>query len=94
MSDVLASKRTPLTVESMLEILHEQHAIEYDGQLVTTEPARKISEAYGGLRHQVPGHHRPAGRGLRKCRELRISNLKPKRIVQVHRGDIVSYYCE
>ena len=54
MSDVLASRRTSLTVESMLRILHEQHAIEYDGRLVTTEPVRRMSEARGafGIRCQ------------------------------------------
>ena len=46
MSDVLASRRTSLTVESMPGILHEQHATGRDGRLVTTEPVRKINEAY------------------------------------------------
>ena len=49
MSDVLASRRTSLTVESMLRILHEQHAIEHDGQLITTEPIRRMSEARGAF---------------------------------------------
>ena len=54
MSDVLASRKTSLTVESMLEILHEQHAIEYDGQLVTTEPVRKMNEAYRAFGIKCP----------------------------------------
>lgn len=54
MSDVLASARTSLTVESMLEILHEQHAVEYDGQLVTTEPVRKMNEAYKAFGIKCP----------------------------------------
>lgn len=54
MSDVLASAKTSLTVESMLEILHEQHAIEYDGQLVTTEPVRKMNEAYRAFGIKCP----------------------------------------
>ena len=54
MSDVLASRRTSLTVESMLRILHEQHAIEYDGRLVTTEPVRKTSEAHGAFGIRCP----------------------------------------
>ncbi|MDO4798748.1 MAG: transposase [Coriobacteriales bacterium] len=54
MSDVLSAHRTSLTVESMLEILHEQHAIEYDGQLVTTEPVRKMNEAYRAFGIKCP----------------------------------------
>lgn len=54
MSDVLASGKTSLTVESMLEILHEQHAIEYDGQLVTTEPVRKMNEAFKAFGIKCP----------------------------------------
>lgn len=54
MSDVLASRKTSLTVESMLEILHEQHAIEYDGCLVTTEPVRKMNEAYKAFGVKCP----------------------------------------
>lgn len=46
MSDVLGSRKTSLTVELMLKILHEQHAIECDGRLVATEPVRKMNEAY------------------------------------------------
>ena len=54
MSDVLASRRTSLTVELMLRILHEQHAIEYDGRLVTTEPVRKMNEAYRAFGIRCP----------------------------------------
>lgn len=54
MSDVLASRKTSLTVESMLQILHEQHAVEYDGQLVTTEPVRKMNEAYRAFGIKCP----------------------------------------
>lgn len=54
MSDVLAPMKTSLTVESMLEILHEQHAIEYDGQLVTTEPVKKMNEAYRAFGIECP----------------------------------------
>lgn len=56
MSDVLAKSRTSLIVELMLEILHEQHAIECDGQLVTTESVRKMNEAYRafGIKCPIP----------------------------------------
>ena len=54
MSDVLASRRTSPAVESMLRILHEQHAIEYDGRLVTTEPVRKMNEAYRAFGIRCP----------------------------------------
>ena len=39
-------KGTSLTTESMLMILHEQHAVIYDNELITTEPVRKMNEAY------------------------------------------------
>ena len=54
MSDVLASRRTSPAVESMLRILHEQHATGYDGRLVTTEPVRKTSEARGAFGIRCP----------------------------------------
>ena len=54
MSDVLASRRTSPAVESMLRILHEQHATGYDGRLVTTEPVRKTSEAHGAFGIRCP----------------------------------------
>jgi transposase len=39
-------KGTSLTTESMFMILHEQHAAIYDNELITTEPVRKMNEAY------------------------------------------------
>ena len=54
MSDVLASRRTSPAVESMLRILHEQHATGYDGRLVTIEPVRKTSEAHGAFGIRCP----------------------------------------
>jgi len=54
MSDVLASRRTSPAAGSMPEIPRSRHAIEYDGQLITTEPVRRMSEARGafGIRCQ------------------------------------------
>ena len=54
MSDVLASRRTSPAVESMPETPRERHATGYDGQLITTEPVRRMSEAHGafGIRCQ------------------------------------------
>ena len=46
MSDVLASRRTSPAVGSMPETPREQHAIEYDGRLITTEPVRRLNEVY------------------------------------------------
>lgn len=37
---------TSLTVESMFMNLHEQHAVVYDNELITTEPVRKMNDAY------------------------------------------------
>ena len=54
MSDVLASRKTSLAVESMLRIPREQHATGYDGRLVTTEPVRKTSEAHGAFGIRCP----------------------------------------
>ena len=54
MSDVLASRRTSPAVESMLEIPRGRHATGYDGQLVTTEPVRKTSEAHGAFGIRCP----------------------------------------
>ena len=39
-------KGTSLTTESMFMIMHEQHATIYDNELITTEPVRKMNEAY------------------------------------------------
>ena len=56
MADVLTSKapKSGLTVSSMLAILHEQHAIDYDGQYVTTEPTKKMSQAYKAFGIKCP----------------------------------------
>ena len=56
MADVLSSKapRSGLTVSSMLSILHEQHAIAYDGQYVTTEPTKKMGLAYKAFGIRCP----------------------------------------
>ena len=54
MPDVLASRGTSPAAGSMPEIPRSRHAIEYDGQLITTEPVRRMSEARGafGIRCQ------------------------------------------
>jgi transposase len=39
-------KGTSLTTEAVFMIMHEQHAAIYDNELITTEPVRKMSEAY------------------------------------------------
>ncbi|MDO4798846.1 MAG: hypothetical protein Q4A01_12605 [Coriobacteriales bacterium] len=54
MSDVLASAKTSLTLESMLEILHEQYGIIYGDEMVTTEPVRKMNEAYRAFGIKCP----------------------------------------
>ena len=45
---------TVLTTESMFMNLHEQHAIVYDTELVTTEPTRKMNIAYNTLGIECP----------------------------------------
>ena len=52
MSDKL--KGTSLTTESMFAILHEQHATIYDNELITTEPVRKMNEAYKAFDIKCP----------------------------------------
>jgi len=52
MSDKL--KKTTLTTTSMFMNLHEQHAIIYDDQFITTEPVRKMNEAYKAFKVQCP----------------------------------------
>ncbi len=52
MSDKL--KKTALTTESMFMILHEQHAIVYDNEFITTEPVKKMNEAYKAFKVQCP----------------------------------------
>lgn len=52
MSDKL--KKTSLTTESMFMNLHEQHAIIYDKEFITTEPVKKMNEAYKAFKVQCP----------------------------------------
>ena len=52
MSDKLS--KTSLTMESMFMILHEQHALVYDEEFITTEPVKKMNEAYKALKLHCP----------------------------------------
>lgn len=52
MSDRL--KKTSLTTTSMFMNLHEQHAIIYDNEFITTEPVKKMNEAYKAFKIQCP----------------------------------------
>ena len=52
MSDKLSS--TSLTTESMFMNLHEQHAIVYDNEFITTEPVKKMNDAYKAFKVQCP----------------------------------------
>lgn len=52
MSDKL--KKTSLTTESMFMNLHEQHAVIYDKEFITTEPVKKMNEAYKAFKVQCP----------------------------------------
>lgn len=52
MSDTL--KATSLTTESMFMNLHEQHAIVYDEEFITTEPYKKMNDAYRAFKVQCP----------------------------------------
>ena len=52
MSDKL--KKTSLTTDSMFMNLHEQHAIVYDKEFVTTEPVKKMNDAYKIFKVQCP----------------------------------------
>jgi len=47
-------KKTSLTTESMFMNLHEQHAVIYDDVFVTTEPTKKMNEAYKAFKVQCP----------------------------------------
>lgn len=47
-------KKTSLTTGAMFMNLHEQHAIIYDDVLVTTEPVKKMNEAYKAFNIQCP----------------------------------------
>lgn len=52
MSDKL--KKTSLTTESMFMNLHEQHALIYEKEFITTEPVKKMNEAYKAFNVQCP----------------------------------------
>ena len=46
--------KTSLTTESMFMILHEQHALVYDEEFITTEPVKKMNEAYKAFKLSCP----------------------------------------
>ena len=46
--------KTSLTTESMFVILHEQHALIYDEGFITTEPVKKMNEAYKAFKIHCP----------------------------------------
>lgn len=46
--------KTSLTTASMFMILHEQHALVYDEEFITTEPVKKMNEAYKAFKLQCP----------------------------------------
>jgi hypothetical protein len=46
--------KTSLTIESMLMILHEQHALVYEEEFITTEPVKKMNEAYKTFKLHCP----------------------------------------
>ena len=52
MSDKI--KKTSLTTESMFMNLHEQHALVYDEEFITTEPTKKMNDAYKAFKVQCP----------------------------------------
>ena len=47
-------KKTSLTMESMFMNLHEQHAIIYEKEFITTEPVKKMNDAYKAFKIQCP----------------------------------------
>lgn len=47
-------KKTSLTTESMFMNLHEQHAIVYDKEFITTEPVKKMNDAYKAFKIHCP----------------------------------------
>lgn len=47
-------KKTSLTTQSMFMNLHEQHAMVYDKEFITTEPVKKMNEAYKAFKVQCP----------------------------------------
>ena len=52
MSDKL--KKTSLTTDSMFMNLHEQHANIYENELITTEPTKKMNDAYKAFKITCP----------------------------------------
>ena len=46
--------KTSLTTASMFMILHEQHALVYDEEFITTEPVKKMNEAYKAFKLHCP----------------------------------------
>ena len=52
MSDKL--RNTSLTTESVFMNLHEQHAIVYENEFITTEPVKKMNEAYKAFKVKCP----------------------------------------
>ena len=47
-------KKTSLTMESMFMNLHEQHAIIYEKEFITTEPVKIMNDAYKTFKIQCP----------------------------------------
>ena len=47
-------KKTSLTTESMFMNLHEQHAVIYDNEFITTEPTKKMNDAYKAFKVECP----------------------------------------
>lgn len=47
-------EKTSLTTESMFMNLHEQHVVIYDKEFITTEPVRKMNEAYKAFKIECP----------------------------------------
>lgn len=47
-------QKTSLTAESMFMNLHEQHALVYDKEFITTEPVKKMNDAYNAFNVQCP----------------------------------------
>ena len=45
---------TSLTTESMFMTLHEQHAIIYENEFITTEPVKRMNDAYKAFNIQCP----------------------------------------
>jgi len=46
--------KTSLTTESLFMTLHEQHAVVYEEEFITTEPVKKMNEAYKAFKIQCP----------------------------------------